>query len=154
MRSLNYKTRFIELASEINSEMPIFVVDKVRDALNRGKKSVNGSHILVLGVAYKRDIDDVRESPALDVIKLLEADGAHVDYHDPHVPELKEDGKVMKSIKLSDAALRDADAVVILTDHTAFDYAKIVKKSRVLIDARHVAPRTGREAGSGWIVKS
>ena len=154
MRSLNYKTRFIELASEINAEMPIFVVDKVRDALNRGKKAVNGSHILVLGVAYKRDIDDVRESPALDVIRLLEADGAHVDYHDPHVPELKEDGKVMKSIKLSDAALLNADAVVILTDHTAFDYDKIVKKSRVLIDARHVAPRTGREVGSGWIVKS
>ena len=154
MRSLNYKTRFIELASEINAEMPIFVVDKVRDALNRGKKAVNGSRILVLGVAYKRDIDDVRESPALDVIKLLEADGAHVDYHDPHVPALKEDGKVMKSVTLSDAALREADAVVILTDHTAFDYEKIVKKSRVLIDARHVAPRKGREAGSGWIVKS
>ena len=154
MRSLNYKTRFIELASEINAEMPIFVVDKVRDALNRNKQSVNGSHILVLGVAYKRDIDDVRESPALDVIRLLEADGAHVDYHDPHVPTLKEDGKVMKSVKLTDAALRDADAVVIVTDHKAFDYDKIVKKSRVLIDARHVVPRTGTEASTGWIVKS
>jgi UDP-N-acetyl-D-glucosamine dehydrogenase len=115
---------------------------------------VNGSHILVLGVAYKRDIDDVRESPALDVIRLLEADGAHVDYHDPHVPSIKENGKVMQSVKLSDAALRDADAVVIVTDHKAFDYDKIAKKSRVLVDARHVVPRTNREAGSSWIVKS
>jgi len=154
MRSLNYKTRFIELASEINSEMPIFVVDKVRDALNRNKKSVNGSHILVLGVAYKRDIDDVRESPALDVIRLLEGDGAHVDYHDPHVPEVKEDGKVLKSVKLTDTALRQADAVVIITDHSAFDYDRILKKSLVLIDARHVVPRSGRAASSGWIVKS
>ncbi|MEQ1856118.1 MAG: nucleotide sugar dehydrogenase [Longimicrobiales bacterium] len=154
MRSLNYKTRFIELASEINSEMPIFVVDKVRDALNRNKRSVNGSHILVLGVAYKRDIDDVRESPALDVIRLLEADGAHVDYHDPHIPEVKEDGKVLKSVKLTDAALRGADAVVVITDHTAFDYDRILKKSKVLVDARHVVPRSGREVGSGWIVKS
>jgi UDP-N-acetyl-D-glucosamine dehydrogenase len=154
MRSLNYKTRFIELASEINAEMPIFVVGKVRDALNRNKQSVNGSHILVLGVAYKRDIDDVRESPALDVIRLLEADGAHVDYHDPHVPTLNEDGKVMESVKLSDAALRDADAVVIVTDHKAFDYERIAKKSRVLIDARHVVPRAGNQLGAGWIVKS
>jgi UDP-N-acetyl-D-glucosamine dehydrogenase len=154
MRSLNYKTRFIELASEINAEMPIFVVDKVRDALNRNKKAVNGSHILVLGVAYKRDIDDMRESPALDVIRLLEADGAHVDYHDPHVPRIKEDGKVMESVKLSDAALRDADAVVIVTDHKAFDYDRIVKKSRVLIDARHVVPRADKASGSSWIVKA
>jgi UDP-N-acetyl-D-glucosamine dehydrogenase len=154
MRSLNYKTRFIELASEINAEMPIFVVDKVRDALNRNKKSVNGSHVLVLGVAYKRDIDDVRESPALDVIKLLEADGAHVDYHDPFIPEVREDGKVIKSVKLSDAALKDADAVVIVTDHTSFDYNRILKKSKVLIDARNVVPRSRRDAGTGWIVKS
>src|SRR5688572_5139927 len=154
MRTLNYKTRFIELASEINAEMPMFVVGKVRDALNRNRQSVNGSHILVLGVAYKRDIDDVRESPALDVIRLLEADGAHVDYHDPHIPEVKEDGKVIKSVKLSDALLRDADAVVVITDHTAFDCDRILKKSKVLIDARHVVPRSGREGGSGWIVKS
>ncbi|MGE0160022.1 MAG: nucleotide sugar dehydrogenase [Gemmatimonadales bacterium] len=154
MRSLNYKTRFIELASEINAEMPYFVVDKVREALNRNKKSVNGSRVLVLGVAYKRDIDDVRESPALDVIRLLESDGAHVEYHDPHVPSITENGKVLKSVKLSDAVLRDADAVVIVTDHKAFDYDKIVKKSKVLVDARHVAPRRSTESGTSWIVKS
>jgi UDP-N-acetyl-D-glucosamine dehydrogenase len=154
MRTLNYKTRFIELASEINAEMPIFVADKVRDALNKNRKSVNGSRVLVLGVAYKRDIDDVRESPALDVIRLLEADGAHVSYHDPHVPRVHEDGRELASVELTAAALGDADAVVILTDHTAFDYDWIVDHARVLIDARHAVPRTGREAGTGWVVKS
>jgi len=154
MRTLNYKTRFIELASEINAEMPIFVVGKVREALNRNRKSVNGSRVLLLGVAYKRDIEDVRESPALDVLRVLSADGADVSYHDPYVPELHEDGVVMASVELTDAALGEADAVVILTDHTEFDYRRIVDESRVLIDARHVAPRDGVAVGSGWIVKS
>jgi len=153
MRTLNYKTRFIELASEINSEMPYFVVDKVREALNRRQKAVNGSHVLVLGVAYKKDIDDVRESPALDVIRLLRGDGATVSYHDPYVPELHEEGIDLGSVALTDQRLKDADAVVILTDHSDFDYARVVKKSTVLIDARHVAPREGRDVGSGWIVK-
>jgi UDP-N-acetyl-D-glucosamine dehydrogenase len=104
-------------------------------------------------VAYKRDIDDVRESPALDVIRLLEADGARVEYHDPHVPCLREDGRTMESVKLTDALLREADAVVIVTDHTAFDYPRIVKESRVLVDARHVVPRTGRASGTDWIAE-
>jgi UDP-N-acetyl-D-glucosamine dehydrogenase len=154
MRTLNYKTRFIELASEINAEMPIFVADKVRDALNHNRKSVNGSRVLVLGVAYKRDIDDVRESPALDVMRLLEADGAVVTYHDPYVPVLREDGKEHSSIQLNEDVLAEADAVVILTDHSAFDYAWIVDRSRVLIDARHAVPRAGRDLGKGWVVKS
>jgi UDP-N-acetyl-D-glucosamine dehydrogenase len=154
MRTLNYKTRFIELASEINAEMPRFVVDKVREALNRNRRSVNGAGILVLGVAYKPDIQDVRESPALDVIRLLEADGAVVSYHDPYVPELDEDGHRLESIGLTDAALSEADAVVIITDHSDFDYRRVVDQSRVLIDARHAAPRDGRDVGSGWIVKS
>lgn len=153
MRTLNYKTRFIELASEINSEMPYFVVDKVREALNRRQKAVNGSRILLLGVAYKRDIEDVRESPALDVLKLLADDGATVTYHDPFVPELREEGIDLNSVPLTDASLADADAVVILTDHTDFDYGRVVEQANVLIDARHVAPRDGREVGSGWIVK-
>jgi len=154
MRTLNYKTRFIELASEINAEMPIFVADKVRDALNHNRKSVNGSHILVLGVAYKKDIDDVRESPALDVMRLLEADGAVVSYHDPFVPTLHEDGKELTSVDLTEKALAGADAVVILTDHSAFDYDWIADHSRVLIDARHAVPRAGRDLGPGWVVKS
>jgi len=154
MRTLNYKTRFIELASEINSEMPVFVVDKVREALNRNRKAVNGASVLVLGVAYKKNIQDMRESPALDVIRLLEADGARVSYHDPYVPELHEDGHHLKSVALTDAALSEADAVVIVTDHSDFDYQRVVDKSRVLIDARHAAPRSAPGAGTGWIVKS
>ena len=153
MRTLNYKTRFIELASEINSEMPYFVVDKVREALNRRRKSVNGSSVLLLGVAYKRDIDDVRESPAIDVLKLLEEDGAVVSYHDPFVPELHEEGMALSSVDLTSAALAEADAVVILTDHSDFDYARVVETAAVVIDARNVAPRSGGDGGSGWIAK-
>jgi UDP-N-acetyl-D-glucosamine dehydrogenase len=154
MRTLNYKTRFIELASEINSEMPYFVVGKVREALNRRKKAVNGSRVLMLGVAYKRDIDDVRESPAIDVLRLLEAEGAEVSYHDPYVPELHEDGHHLSSVALTDQALAEADAVVILTDHSDFDYGYVVDHANVLIDARHVAPRGHEDFGSAWIVKA
>jgi len=152
MRTLNYKTRFIELASEINSEMPYFVVDKVREALNRQRKAVNGASVLLLGVAYKKDIDDVRESPALDILKLLVEDGAEVSYHDPFVPELRDEGADLGSIELTDEALSGADAVVILTDHSGFDYDRVVREAAVLVDARHVAPRTP-ESGHGWIVK-
>ncbi len=154
MRTLNYKTRFIELASEINSEMPYFVVDKVREALNRRRKAVNGSQILLLGVAYKRDIEDMRESPALDVLRVLAEDGADVSYHDPFVAELDEDGVRLTSVDLTDRALADADAVVILTDHTDFDYQRVVDHATTLIDARHVAPREPGNAGLGWIVKA
>ncbi|MDA1104780.1 MAG: nucleotide sugar dehydrogenase [Gemmatimonadetes bacterium] len=154
MRTLNYKTRFIELASEINSEMPHFVVDKVREALNRRKKAVNGSRILLLGVAYKRDIEDVRESPALDVLRLLLEDGADVAYHDPFVPRLDEEGAHLVSTALTDDALSGADVVVILTDHTDFDYTRVAEKAVALVDARHVAPRVRGDAASGWIVKS
>ncbi|NJD20374.1 MAG: nucleotide sugar dehydrogenase [Gemmatimonadetes bacterium] len=160
MRSLNYKTRFIELASEINAEMPYFVVGKVREALNRAKKSVNGSRILILGVAYKKDIDDIRESPALDVIRLLEADGAHVDYHDPYIPLLKEDGTEMSSVALTDAALSGADAVLIITDHSSVDYGRVVRLSKILVDARNATARlpeakalAKHPGGAQWIVK-
>lgn len=157
MRTLNYKTRFIELASEINAEMPRFVVDKVRQALNRQRKPVNGSRILVLGVAYKRDTNDVRESPALDIMKLLAGDGAEVLYHDPHVPEFSEDKVVWRSTELTDQALASADAVVIVTDHSLFDYRRIYELSRILVDGRNA---TARALGPGavahprsWIVK-
>ena len=152
MRTLNYRTRFIELASEINSEMPYFVVDKVREALNGRKKAVKDSRVLLLGVAYKRDIDDVRESPAVDVLKLLAEDGANVSYHDPFVPKLHEEGVDLESVELTDHALTVSDAVVILTDHSGFDYERVVRESDVLIDARHVAPRPNG-TGPGWIVK-
>jgi UDP-N-acetyl-D-glucosamine dehydrogenase len=156
MRTLNYKTRFIDLASEINAEMPIFVADKVREVLNRKRLAVNGSKIVLLGVAYKRDIDDVRESPALDVLKLLEADGADVAYHDPFVPEWKEDGVTRRSQTLTDELLSGADAVVILTDHTDFDYAWIFEKAKALVDARHAVVAAGAVPAGGagsWIVK-
>ncbi len=156
MRTLNYTARFIELASQINSEMPIFVVDKIRHALNDQKKSVNGSTVLVLGVAYKRDVDDIRESPALDVIGLLEKDGAHVLYHDPYVPDFSDDGTKWISVDLTDEVLESVDAVVILTDHSSFDYERIVRLAPVLIDTRN-ATADARAAGSGqpqrWIVK-
>lgn len=157
MRTLNYTARFIELASQINSEMPNFVVDKVREALNADKKAVNGAKVLVLGVAYKKDIDDLRESPALDVIKLLEKDGAHVTYHDPYVPEFAEDGERWTSVELTDEAMSSVDAVVILTDHSDFDYDRIVEHSPVLVDTRNAtAGAAGVDVSSRpqrWIIK-
>ena len=156
MRTLDYRTRFIELASEINAEMPQFVVGKVRSALNARKKAVNGARILVLGVAYKRDVNDVRESPALDIIGLLAANGAEVNYHDPFVPDLAEDGAKLSSVALTDQALTEADAVVIVTDHTDVDYARVLERAAVVVDARHVTAALLDESGSragAWIVK-
>jgi UDP-N-acetyl-D-glucosamine dehydrogenase len=144
MRTLNYKTRFIDLASEINSSMPAFVVAKVANALNDDRKPVNGSRVLVLGVAYKRDIDDVRESPALDIIRLLEADGAEVVYHDPYIPTIREDDHVWHGVALTDAELDRADVVVIVTDHKVFDYQRIVDKAELVVDSRNATARTTR----------
>lgn len=137
MRTLNYKTRFIDLASEINSEMPALVVQRVDQALNEQRKPVNGSRVLVLGVAYKRDIDDMRESPALDVIRLLEERGAEVVYHDPHVPSFREDGHQRHSVSFTDDELQRADAVVIVTDHSSLDYQRVVDLAKVVVDTRN-----------------
>ena len=142
MRTLNYKTRFIDLASEINSEMPMYVVKKVSAALNEERKAVKGSRVLVLGIAYKRDIDDMRESPALDVISLLQELGAEVSYHDPHVPHFAEDGIRLKSVALTEGVLRDADAVVIVTDHSSVDYQRVVNEASLVIDTRNATSRT------------
>ncbi|AMW05094.1 nucleotide sugar dehydrogenase [Gemmatimonas phototrophica] len=150
MRTLNYKTRFIDLASEINSHMPEWVVQKVADALNEVRKAVRGSRLLVLGVAYKRDIDDVRESPALDVIRLLEERGAHVEFHDPFVHEFREDGHVRKGVELSDEMLRWADAVVVITDHKAVDYQRVVDHATLVVDTRNVT--AGLAAGRARII--
>ncbi len=141
MRTLNYKTRFIDLASEINSDMPEFVVRKVARALNRERKSVNGSRILVLGVAYKKDIDDMRESPALDVIRLLEERGAKVDFHDPWVAMFREDGQVREGVPLTSERLRQSDAVVIVTDHSRVDYQAVVDHASLVIDTRNATAR-------------
>ncbi|MEO6877579.1 MAG: nucleotide sugar dehydrogenase [Gemmatimonadaceae bacterium] len=141
MRTLNYKTRFIDLASEINSQMPAYVVDKVSHALNSVRKAVNGSTVLVLGVAYKRDIDDLRESPALDVIRLLEDLGATVQFHDPFIPSIREDGHLYQGVALTSALLDRVDAVVIVTDHTAVDYQLVMDHAPLIVDSRNVTKK-------------
>jgi len=141
MRGLNYKTRFIDLAGEVNTEMPLFWVRKVADALNGASKAVRGSRVLILGVAYKRDIDDLRESPALDIIKLLEQQGAHVEFHDPHVTSFQEDGKTIHSVPLTAERLAAADCVMIVTDHSAIDYRMVRTHARQVVDTRHAMPR-------------
>ncbi len=146
MRTLNYKTRFIDLASEINSAMPDIVVEKVARALNDDRKSVNGSRVLVLGIAYKKNIDDMRESPALDVMRLLEERGAMVDYHDPFVPRMREHGHERVGVALDADVLRAVDAVVVVTDHDGVDYQLLADEATVVVDTRNVMPstRTGR----------
>jgi UDP-N-acetyl-D-glucosamine dehydrogenase len=138
MRTLNYKTRFIDLASEINSQMPAFVVEKVTLALNAQRKPVNGSRILVLGVAYKRDIDDVRESPALDVIRLLEEQGASVSFHDPFISKIIEDGHTVRGVELTAKMLQETDAVVIVTDHRSVDYQFVMDNASLIVDSRNI----------------
>jgi len=137
MKTLNYKTRMIELAGEINSEMPNYVVDKVQDALNDRGKPVRGSRILILGMAYKRDIDDVRESPSLDVMRLLVRKGAEVMFHDPYVSEVRDESEVYASVQLSDPLLRSCDCVVIATDHQVIDYEQIVRHAPLVVDTRN-----------------
>jgi UDP-N-acetyl-D-glucosamine dehydrogenase len=137
-RMHGFEARFISLAEEVNSRMPEHVVDLVQDGLNRQKKAVNGSRVLVLGVAYKRDIDDMRESPALAIIEKLEKLGAEVEYHDPYVAEMRlEDGSRMASVELSEAAVRAADAVVIVTDHRTVDYRWVAERAQLVIDSRN-----------------
>jgi UDP-N-acetyl-D-glucosamine dehydrogenase len=141
MRGLNYKTRFIDLAGELNTEMPMFWVRKLAEALNGQGKAVRGASVLVLGVAYKRDIDDIRESPGLDIIRLLEGQGARVTYSDPHVPRFREDGQEFKSVELTPEAVAAADCVMIVTDHTAVDYRMIKRKAKLVVDTRNALPK-------------
>jgi UDP-N-acetyl-D-glucosamine dehydrogenase len=129
------EARFIELAGYINGQMPHFVVEKVQSALNDAGKPVKGSKIHVMGVAYKRDIEDVRESPALDVMLLLQRRGGLVTYSDPHVPAIHVGGFDLKAAPESTAS--DADCVVIVTDHSAFDYKKLVIDARLIVDTRN-----------------
>ncbi len=138
LKTLNYNARFIQLAGEINSDMPRYWVNKVQDALNEVGKPLRGSRVLVLGVAYKKDIDDVRESPALDIIELLHLKGAAVGYHDPHVPSFRHNGYVLTSIADLTEGLASADCVVIATDHSIYDWADVANRARLVIDTRHV----------------
>ncbi|HYL28294.1 MAG TPA: nucleotide sugar dehydrogenase [Gemmatimonadales bacterium] len=141
MRGLNYKTRFIDLAGELNTEMPVFWVRKVAEALNEHGRALKGASVLVLGVAYKRDIEDLRESPALDIIRLLEQQGARVSYHDPHVPAFREDGREYRSVPLTPATLEAADCVMVVTDHSAIDFHQVKRHARLAVDTRHALPR-------------
>jgi UDP-N-acetyl-D-glucosamine dehydrogenase len=144
LRALNYTARFIELASEINTGMPRYVVGKVQDAPNESGKPIKGSQLLVLGIAYKPDIDDLRESPALDVIGLLKQKGAHVIYHDPYIPRLDHEGWAMESVPDLATAVQKADCVVIVTNHTAYDYGKILDSAALIVDTRNALGKAGK----------
>jgi UDP-N-acetyl-D-glucosamine dehydrogenase len=151
LKTVKYNARFIELADTINSGMPETVVQRVADALNDAKKALKGSRVMVLGVAYKRDIDDMRESPALDVIELLRRRGADVSYHDPHVPSIRiEEGHRLESVPF--AELERYDCVVIVTDHTAVDYARLVKEAKIVFDTRN-ATRGVRAQARGTLLR-
>jgi UDP-N-acetyl-D-glucosamine dehydrogenase len=155
MRTLSFKTRMIELSSEINAEMPAFVVRKVADALNQDRKPINGSRVLVLGVAYKRDIDDLRESPAIEILHLLQEKGAELSYHDPNCPVIEDDGHTpiaglpMRSVELSPEVVSAVDCVVIITDHSSVDYELVAQHAHLVVDTRG---RMRGIAGKGRIV--
>ena len=143
LKTLNYNARFIQLAGEINSQMPDYWARKIQDALNDQGQSVKGSRILILGVAYKQDVDDVRESPALDMIELLRQKGADLVYFDPHVPSLHFDGFELQCEPDLVTALKRADCTVVVTDHTSFDWEEVRRCSRLIVDTRHVSELSG-----------
>lgn len=150
LRALKYNAKFIELASEINASMPVYVVQKIMEALNGEKKSVKGSKIFILGAAYKRDISDVRESPALDVIMLLKEKGAVVSYNDPFIPEVDEGEFKLQSVPLNEKTLKESDCVVIITNHSSYNYKMICKNAKLVMDTRNA---TKGIKGSAKIIK-
>jgi UDP-N-acetyl-D-glucosamine dehydrogenase len=147
MKSFNYNARFIELASEINTNMPRYVVSRVMEGLNERGKPLKGSKALVLGAAYKPDIDDVRESPSLDVIGLLRQKGAVVEYHDPYIPHIHHeyDGWQMDSVKDMMKAVKEADVVIIVTNHKDYDYAAIIENAKFVFDSRNATSKIARK---------
>ena len=155
-RQYNMTTRFIELAGEINTHMPEYVVAKVMEALNERGKALKGSKVLVLGLAYNKDVDDVRESPSVTLIELLQARGAIVDYHDPHIPSAKpmreHNLTHMKSVPLTPATLKKYDCVLVSTDHTRVDYDLVCQHAALVVDTRNATARKRRPAGK--IVKA
>jgi UDP-N-acetyl-D-glucosamine dehydrogenase len=151
LKSLNYTARFIEVADQINMSMPKHVVDMVQDALNENGKPVRGAQVLVLGAAYKKDIDDLRESPALDVMALLLQKQALVSYHDPYVASVKLNGGTLTSVPLTPQALAEADCVVLITDHTVFDRNMIASHAGLIVDLRNAFG--GVSAGQARVVK-
>ncbi|MDD3716824.1 MAG: nucleotide sugar dehydrogenase [Candidatus Marinimicrobia bacterium] len=137
MKTLNYKTKFIDLAAEVNTAMPEYVVHTLMEGLNLHTKALRNSNILILGMAYKNDIDDLRESPAFDVFKLLEEKGATVSYHDPYCPKFSWNGDYVESLPLDKELLNSMDAVVITTAHRSVDYQFVVDHSKLVIDSRN-----------------
>jgi UDP-N-acetyl-D-glucosamine dehydrogenase len=137
LKSLNFNARFIELADEINTNMPRYVMRKVAEALNEDSKPVRGSQVLILGVAYKADVDDVREAPALDIIQLLTQQGAVVKYHDPHVPSIQFDGVEMNSVDYDMIILESVDCVIIVTDHSYYNWDDILNNTNLIVDTRN-----------------
>ena len=139
LKKLDYEARFIQLAGEINTNMPIHVINLISTNLNKIKKSLNGCRLLIIGVAYKKNIDDIRESPALDILQLLINSGAEIDFYDPFVPEVSLNNIIYKSIKsLNDLNIKQYDASIIITDHSNIDYEKIYNESELIIDTRNV----------------
>jgi UDP-N-acetyl-D-glucosamine dehydrogenase len=145
LKALNYTARFIDLASEINTEMPRYVVKKVQDALNEQQKPLKGSKILIIGTAYKPDVDDIRESPSLDIIGLLRQKGADLDYHDPYIPTISHDDWTLESLNDIDEGVQNADCVVIVTDHSTYDYEGILNNASLIIDTRNALGNAGRD---------
>jgi len=147
-REFDFAARFIELAGEINTNMPYHVVDAVAAALNRQKKSLNGSKLLILGVAYKKDVDDLRESPSLKIMQLLQQRGAHLEYNDPYFPQMHKmrhyNFENMKSVPISKDMLGKYDAALIATDHSSYDYHAIVDGSKLVVDTRNATRRVTR----------
>jgi UDP-N-acetyl-D-glucosamine dehydrogenase len=145
MKAFQYNARFIELAADINTNMPRYVVSRVIDAFNDRGKTLKGAKCLILGAAYKPDIDDIRESPALDVIGLLQKKGALVDYHDPYIPHLRtHDDLEMESVPDVMEAVRQADCVVIITNHALYDYKAILKEAKFIFDSRNALGKQGK----------
>lgn len=136
-RGHGFEARFIDLASHVNSQMPHYVIDKIQDGLNGHKKALKGAAVLIAGVAYKKDVKDLRESPALEVISILNKKGADVSYYDPYLPYLKWNGIDLKSVKFNKNSFRDSDCVVIITDHSNVDYKFIVENSKLIVDTRN-----------------
>jgi UDP-N-acetyl-D-glucosamine dehydrogenase len=143
LKSVKYNARFIELASEINTNMPRYVVSRVQDALNQAGKALKGARLLVIGVAYKPNVSDVRESPALDVIGLLREKGAAVDYFDPFVPSIEHEGWGLRSVPDLEAAARRADCVIVVTDHASIDYRRLEEVAALIFDSRNALGAAG-----------
>jgi UDP-N-acetyl-D-glucosamine dehydrogenase len=146
MKAYQYTARFIELASDINTNMPRYVVTRILEALNERGRTLKGARCLILGVAYKPDIDDIRESPALDVIGLLEKQGASIEYHDPYIPTLKtHEDTEMQCVPDLMAAVHAADMVVIVTNHKGYDYQAILDASKFIFDSRNALGKLGKD---------